>query len=159
SIHKQSDANLFIELGQRIIEAPSLDRVNLMSDKWITHADQLRQLLELGRKNADIRTKWNDQLIPASWDQDALEARQAIIQYQGKWWGFVSGTYRSARTKVKAWYRSPERKNLDYLATVDAILDAQHIQRSIHTHDGLARELFNGYWSGMSTDWESVARL
>ncbi len=158
-LSKQSDVNLFIELGKRIMQAPSLARINLLSDKWVSNGDKLKQLIELGQKNAALRFKWENQLLAAAWEQDVLEARQSIIRFQGKWWGFISSDYRRAKNKIRALYRSPDNKNLDYLGTIDAILEVQQTNKSAMVYEGLARELFDGDWNGMNTDWERAAQV
>lgn len=154
-----ADAALLLKLGRRVLEAPKLDQVNLRSDKWLSAADSLNQLLEAGKQVALIRSTHGDKLIPAAWEQDVLGARQSIVQFQGKWWGFLSGDFRRAKHQIRALFRSPDAKEIDYIGVIDSILDAQHAARVIDAHEGLARELLGSGWNGQLTDWAYLSRL
>jgi hypothetical protein len=103
-IQNTEDADTFIKLVNRVLEAPNLKNVLLNSEKWNLMKTSLEQLNEFGKKYSKIHSEYDDLLIPAAWEQSLLEARQSIVSDKDKWWGIFIGDYRKAKKQVMSLY-------------------------------------------------------
>ncbi|MDB5054917.1 MAG: helicase [Bacilli bacterium] len=157
--HNNEEADIFIKLVNRVMEAPNLKNVLLNSEKWTSMRGSLEQLKEFGIKYSNIHTEYDNLLIPAAWEQNLLGARQSIVSYKDKWWGILLGDYRKAKKQVKSLYSSPKGKQIDYLQVIDSIMEAQHSKKNILERESLAKELFDSYWSGLDSNWIEISKV
>jgi very-short-patch-repair endonuclease/flagellar biosynthesis GTPase FlhF len=157
--HNTEEADTFIKLVNRVLEAPNLKNVLLNSEKWTSMKGNLEQLNEFGIKYSKIHSEYEDLLIPAAWEQNLLEARQSIVSYKDKWWGIFIGDYRKAKKQVMSLYSSPKGKQIDYLQVIDSIMEAQHSKKNILDRESLAKELYNAYWNGMDSNWTEISTI
>jgi very-short-patch-repair endonuclease len=153
------EADTFIKLVNRVLEAPNLKNVQLNSEKWTSMKVNLEQLKEFGFKYSKIHSEYDDLLIPAAWELNLLEIRRSIVSYKDKWWGIFIGDYRKAKKQVMSLYRSPKGKQIDYLQVVDSIMEVQNSKRNILDRESLAKELFDTNWNGMDSNWTEIAAI
>jgi hypothetical protein len=153
------DAELFLELTALALIAPKIDDVNVASAKWLQSKDNLFNLVGSGSSYKSIHIKFDEVLLPAAWEQEVMGVRLSLLSYHDKWWRFFSMDYRTAKSKVKSFLRTPKENQVPDLEIIDAILEAQSCKTTILEYDILAKELFAPYWNGVQTDWNELRIL
>jgi hypothetical protein len=99
-------------------------------------------------------------LLPEAWEQNVLEIRAAYANYGDKWWRFLSGTFRRARQSLTGLSRSGLPEKIDeQKALIDAILEAQRLQKEFARHEPLLARLFTNRLHGPSSSWEDLAEI
>jgi very-short-patch-repair endonuclease/flagellar biosynthesis GTPase FlhF len=155
----RTDAELLINLLNRVLEAPATQNVSLLSEKWVTAKSSLDELVKAGEQYAQLRMKYEELLIPDAWEQDLGEARAIVVAVQDKWWRFFSGSYRRTVHTIKALYREPKGKQIPYLQVIDHLAEARYCKKLIMEHESLAKELLGSSWNGIHSDWERITAL
>ena len=125
-------------------ERPDLRNVDHRHPDWKFRHDEIqetaRELLEF----SEIRSRYESILIPEAWDQNVLSYRRTLMEYGDKWWRFLSGKYRAARTGLYGLCRSDlPSEGSAQLRIVEAILCEQRLSRRIEDSSLLPR-LFPG---------------
>jgi very-short-patch-repair endonuclease/flagellar biosynthesis GTPase FlhF len=157
---RDSDARLLIKLLTRALEAPTATaHATLHSEKWITAKSSLDELTKAGERYSQIRGQYAELLIPDAWEQDLGESRQVLVSTQTKWWRFLSGSYRRTKNKIRALFRDPQGREINYLQIIDILAEARYCKRTISEHESLAKELYSASWEAIHTDWQDIARL
>ncbi|MBW7455986.1 DUF4011 domain-containing protein, partial [Paenibacillus sepulcri] len=151
-----AELSVYIQLLDRTVQAPDLKGVLADSDKWVREAGTLDKLGEAGLAYSRIHEQYDAHLLPEAWEHDWIEERQALVTYQGKWWRFLSGTYRKARNKVLGLCRNLKDTG-SLLPLLDAVIDARHHEVFIGAHETLVRDLFREDWKGAFSNWEKIA--
>ncbi len=164
AIHYPNPSNLeetylFLEMLKRVVESPELKGICIKSEKWIEEKDALEKYLNAGKTNQMLLAKYDEQLIPEAWNQNLLETRQSLIQYQDKWWKWLSGDYRKAKNRTLGLCKNPKDKNLRLLEIVEAIMESSRLRETIRGYSELGRELFTGQWKGEETEWDRLENI
>ncbi|MBV8558610.1 MAG: DUF4011 domain-containing protein [Planctomycetaceae bacterium] len=132
----------------------------LRSAEWLARHDEVRELLEAGAAQAEIRRRHAAILLPEAWDQDPLEARHALNAFGRRWWRSLSGDYRRARLRLASLCRARPPDDLDdQLVLIDAVLQARRLGDVVHRHEPLAARLFGRRWQGARSNWSALASL
>jgi len=153
-----NETSKFFEVLKRALDAPSINEVHLKSELWLKDQDILVKWLEAGIKNKALHNEYDSRLLPEAWDQDLLESRQILIQYQHKWWKFFSSEYRKAKNKVLGLCKNPKENLVSLLEYVEAIMESRRLNAFVTSHD-YAKELFPSRWKGDDTNWDSLGIL
>ena len=140
---KREDLERAIHTAHRVVEAPALLGADHRHTGWATDAERIEEVASSARRYAEIRSKQDAVLIPEAWDQDVLEARQALRAYGDKWWRFLSRPFRDARRRVQALCRGEAPDAVQrQVELLDAILEAKRLRRAIAESSDLVVRLF-----------------
>src|SRR3990167_1151292 len=155
-----ADVDVVCRAARRAAEAPRLEGVQLSTGEWQSRRDVIRELLDAGERMTACRTKHDNQLIDAAWEQDLLEVRQSLLAYGDKWWKIFSGRFRAARAKLQGLAREALPKtNASMLELVDSVLTYQQNKKVYDQHEALGSALFGAQWQRQKTDWAVLERL
>ncbi|MEA1605563.1 DUF3320 domain-containing protein [Pseudomonas spirodelae] len=155
-----ADVDVVCRAARRAAEAPRLEGVQLSTGEWQSRRDVIRELLDAGERMTACRTKHDNQLIDAAWEQDLLEVRQSLLAYGDKWWKIFSGRFRAARARLQGLAREALPKtNASMLELVDSVLTYQQNKKVYDQHEALGSALFGAQWQRQKTDWAVLERL
>ncbi|MDQ4141909.1 MAG: DUF4011 domain-containing protein, partial [Bacteroidota bacterium] len=152
----------FISLLNRLLSSSPYAGIQVKSGNWLPKQTELEQLLSAGKAYNTIRTQFQDRLLPEAWfaTSEALEIRENLMTYGGKWWKFLSGAYRRSKKKLAGLSKTilPDSTN-EQLKLVDAILEANRQQKIITQHQELGQSVFGQQWRAERSDWPHLAEL
>ena len=144
-----SDTERSLHMADKVVEAAELIVVDHRNHAWVTHAPALDDLGKEAVAYADLRSRYASLLIPEAWDADVLDIRQALAAYGGKWWRFLSGSWRGAKARLRGLCRTdPPKGAADTLKLVDGILEARRLRRSLVESRDRVAVLFPGLTLG-----------
>ena len=147
--HGPFEGKRSLYMADNVIQASGLIAADHRNDDWITRAPAVDELSKTALRYVDLRERYEPQLIPEAWDSDVLEIRQALAAYGGKWWRFLSGTWRGAKASLGGLCRTdPPKGALDTLRLVDGIMEAQRLRQSFADSRDLVAALFPGLTLG-----------
>ncbi len=154
------DIDIVGRAASRAAEAPRLDGLQLSTDEWQQRRDSIKVLVQAGQAMRQQRDKWHAQLIDTAWTADVMPIRQAVTNYGGKWWNFLSSDWRTARKEFSGWLARPESTKPELMLTmVDAILDYQKNRKVYSDHATLGQMLFGAQWQQENSDWSVLSRV
>ena len=140
--------------------APPLDRTPLAHPAWTEQAGRIQEVLQAGTAFAELHRQYDATLLPEAWGQPLLAERAALLEYDGKWWNFLSGDYRRARKRLQSLWRGTLHKSAaELVPVIDAIHDANRYAQVITEANTLASPLFGPAWLGLRSDWPALRRL
>ncbi len=150
---KSDDLMRATRTARRAAEAPALLGADHRHPGWDADAERIARVAIAARRYAEIRAGHDRVLMPEAWDQDVLDARQALRAYGAKWWRFLSGPFRDASRRVQGLCRGEAPDTVPkQIQLVDAILEAGRLRRSIAESNDLVARLFPGLTLGDRVD-------
>ena len=142
------------------IEAPDLSDLQLRSQEWEVHREELRVLLAAGSELERLHREFDPVLIPSAWGQDVLEVRQTLVTKGRKLLRLLSGEYRRAKNRLFGLCRTALPSGIDsQIELVDAILEERQQRAILEQHNSLGEGMFGARWKGESSDWASLIQL
>ncbi len=140
---KGDDLKRATRTARRAAEAPALLGADHRHRGWGTDAERIARVANAAGRYAGIRARHDRVLMPESWDQDVLDARQALGAYGAKWWRFLSRPFRDASRRVQGLCRGEAPDTVpQQIQLVDAILEAGRLRRDIAESNDLVAQLF-----------------
>ncbi len=136
-------ARRIIRTTRRALEAPDLAGADHRRPEWTTRSERITELASTSRSFAALRRRHEDVLIPEAWDADVLAERQALRAHGHKWWRFLSGAYRAARSTLVGLCRGDVPGTAgEQLELLDAILESKRLLRKSQDGRDLTSRLF-----------------
>jgi hypothetical protein len=156
----RAEAEALALAAERIREAARWPAADLRREEWRTRAGDLDEMIASGSALTDLHRKYDAALLPEAWDQDLLETRQVLNAYGRRWWRFLSGDYRRARSRLALLCRSALPPGLDdRLALADAVLAVRRHRAVLQRLEPLAATLFSSEWQYERSGWASLSEL
>jgi len=144
--------------ARRVLDAPDVSGIAVAAPGWAASRAGVDALVAAGREYAEIRGRRDAELIPEAWDADVLDARQTLNAWRDRWWRFLSGGYRGAKSTLARLTRKGLPGGIDaQVALADDILAARRLAEAIDQQAALGAELFPGRWQGSRSDWAQLA--
>src|SRR5690606_10383035 len=94
------DIRLLIALFDIVGKAPQLDNVDVLSKKWITEQDDIREFIEPGERLSAIYRQYESVLLPEACEQEVLAIRQCLMSHGRKWYRFLISDYRKSTKQL-----------------------------------------------------------
>jgi very-short-patch-repair endonuclease/DNA polymerase III delta prime subunit len=155
-----TDIQVLHRAATRALNAPHLQGLSLTTDDWQLRRDQIRELIVAGSETSKLKEKRADQLIEQAWHGDVLLTRQVWVTTGRKWWRFMSGAFRQARSKLTGVLKGDLPKNTDdCIAILDDILQFQTMNKTFVDHQQLGQSLFGAQWQNEKSDWQVLDKL
>ena len=150
-----SDAQCLIRMAHLAEGAPDLRGIQLRSRNWDEEIQALGDLLKTGQEHSDLKAKHQETLIPEAWGRDVLVPRAAIVEHGEKWYKFIIGDYRRARTEIRALCRAGQapKEPMALLKLTDAIMTEARLKKEIAEKQSIAEDTFGRQWRGVESDW------
>lgn len=151
------DLSFFVQLAA---VRPDISGIQLRHPAWLQQKEDIKELLETGKRLRQVRQLFDSVLIPEAWDQQVLEIRQNLLAYGDKWYKFVIGDYnRSTRQLAALCKAGAPGDTAGKLACVDAILEARRLEKQLQEQEILAKELFGQRWQKGLTNWDALTTV
>ena len=129
---RRSDVEQALHMADKVLEVSALIETDHRNPVWATRARALRALCKDAFRYADLRARYEAVLIPEAWEAEVLEVRQALAAQGGKWWRFLSGSWRKSMAVLRGLCRGdPPEEMADCLELVDRILEAGRLRRRV----------------------------
>ena len=139
--------------------APDSDGLDLAAPQWESHAGQIHQLLTRGLEWRQMRSEYDQLLLPQAWDTDFQQVRLAL-NTDGRSFlkRLLSSRYKQAKRQVAAVLRGEMPRGIDrQIVLIDAISAEQQLRAEINQTYADAVPALGRLWNGHNTDWETVA--
>lgn len=154
------DVQVICRAAGRVIDAPPLTGIQLVTDDWQRQADPIRQLVAAGQRMTMLHAQYADVLIESAWEADLHLDRQYLVRYGEKWWRVCSAKYRGARARLQGLCTGPLSNDLPAcLMLVDAILEFQHHKGVYDQWADVGAALFGTQWQHHASDWAALSRV
>ena len=147
------EAAVILNCARKLVSAPPLESANVGEQGWLRNADAVKKGISVGREIENTKASQPD-LLPHAWGYEARMLRGPIAAYGGRWWRFLSGSYRGARRELAGLVSGEVPKaGADQLEAVDAILLVQRLDADLSQLRGLLARLFGEDWDATSRNW------
>ena len=97
-----------LNVGKYVLTAPNLEGINVLSDGWRIHWEEICQAIELGEKLKEIKETYSTTLNPDAWKVDLTDTKSVLEEYGLKWWRYLSSNYKKGLNTVLALYSDKE---------------------------------------------------
>ena len=116
----------------RAADAPDLTGIDHRHPAWLDRADSLHGAAHAIGALADLHDDYDRLLTPTAWEAAVEYCRQPVRTWGRRWWRFCSGTYRSARNRLRDLCQEPlPPDGATQLAIIEAILEAQRLGKTV----------------------------
>ena len=151
------DLSFFVQLAS---VRPDITGVQLRHPAWLQQKEDIRELLQIGKRLRQLHQAYDAILIPEAWEQQVLEIRQNLLAYGDKWYKFLKGDYNKTNRQLAALCKTAPPDDLaGKLACVDAILESRRLEKQLQDQDVLAKELFLQRWQKGQSNWEALETI
>jgi len=155
------DALRLARMAHYVEESPNLRGVNLRSRNWEDEIHALDDVLKVGGEHSSLKASHEQTLIPEAWGRDVLVPRAAIVEHGEKWYKFIIGDYRRARTEIRALCRAGQapKEPTEMLKLTEAIMGEARLRKEVEEKAGVAEEVFGRQWRGLDSDWDKLGEV
>lgn len=154
------DIRLLIALFDIAGKAPQLDNVDVLSKKWITEQEDIREFIEAGERLSAIYRQYESVLLPEAWEQEVLAIRQCLMSHGRKWYRFLISDYRKSTKQLAVICRTTLPDDINTrLNYVNAILEVKRLRKSLLEYQDLAEKLFGTTWKREKSDFVTMTRI
>ena len=156
-----SDAKRLMQMARYVEQSPDLRGVNLRSRNWEDEIHALDDVLKVGGEHSALKTGHEQTLIPEAWGRDVLVPRAAIVEHGEKWYKFIIGDYRRARTEIRALCcagKAPKDPT-EMLKLTEAIMGEGRLRKEVEEKAEVAEEVFGRKWRGLDSDWSKLVEV
>jgi len=156
-----SDAKRLMQMSRYVRESPDLRGVNLRSRSWEDEVHALDDVLRVGGEHSTLKKNHEQTLIPEAWGRDVLVPRAAIVEHGEKWYKFLIGDYRRARTEIRSLCcagKSPKDPT-EMLKLTEAIMGEGRLRKEVEGKAEVAEEVFGRKWRGLDSDWAKLVEV
>ncbi|QIZ75612.1 DUF4011 domain-containing protein [Ferrimonas lipolytica] len=158
--HQLSDCHALMAAAKRALKAPDLDGINLSTEQWQLHREEIEQLIGAGKQLAELRVKHQQRFIDAAWQQQLLPLRTVLAAKGSSWFRWFSGDYRAAKNQLAGMLTGPlSGKPSQWLGWIDDLMAYQQAQQQFEQLQALAQRLFGSQWQGQQSDWSTLTKL
>lgn len=149
-----TDIMVLHRAGQRALDAPHLDGIQLSTEAWQARRDEINTLIASGSAMEAIYAKQRTQYIDAIFEADLLPIRSGLAGRADKWWRIFSGEYRRAKQALQGFAKEKlSGTPVDWLNSVDELLSYQKNKRRFAELADTGASLFGAQWQGEHSDW------
>ena len=152
-------AELLAGSADYVSKSPDLGDVDCPNSGWLLHDVEIARVLGAVREYQSVRQKREAALRPESWDCDVQELRQTVTVLGSRWWRFLSGRWREAKSRfAELCIRDEQPDTAAMLELLDSIISASQNAKLIQNAEPVMRPLFRSNWCGLASDWELLGR-
>ena len=155
-----SGVELMLNVADEVVKAPSRAGVKVSAPKWLTREDDVREVLERGRRRADLHERFSKSLRASAWLTDVEREAKDFELLGQKWWRMFKRDYRCARRTLKSLCLAKcPRTYQQRLEMFSVIRESQACERAVERAADVPGNLFGHHWSSFDSDWQALARI
>ncbi len=159
-VRTAAEVRTAVAVGEVLARSPGAPLAVLRSEAWNSPPPRALDVVERGRKLAELRER-----VEARFDADALEQdhaddaafMEAKETSPFRFLNFLSGRHRAVKRRWQG-YRLPAYSGslLDQAGEMRKVDALRRERAALAADDAQARELFGGLWQGERSDWEAL---
>ncbi len=139
--------------AERAEAAPELDGVALKAATWHAETPAVLEAIAALNTRQRIRHARGSQVRPEIWTADLSAIAVAYQDWSGRWYRFLSGAFRSARTTLRGWLsESAPADPAGQLSLIEEVRQAQSADARLKELDGTMNRLFGTQWAGVDSE-------
>ncbi|KNY27460.1 DUF3320 domain-containing protein [Pseudobacteroides cellulosolvens] len=138
-------------------KAPDLSGIDIKNELWLINKMEINKCITAGLFMQKLKGKYGSIIIPHAWGQDVIEVRQTLNVYRGKWWRFLSGKYRKAKSTFAGLCQNGLPQNYsDWISICDGITEYQTNLKIIDGEKDNLKAIFGSLFKGEESSWEDI---
>jgi len=153
-----NDVDIVRAALNRVRTSPDVAGIDVTADAWRNQVAELRDVVKAMRQIGNVRAKFDDTLLSATWQKDLSSVRSRILSHKSSIFRSLSGEYKAARAEAMACLRHEQKQSAgETLAWMGEVIDTQEKIKQLMRQDVLLRNLLDQTWQGEETDWLRTA--
>ncbi|WP_158174841.1 DUF3320 domain-containing protein [Grimontia hollisae] len=158
-VHHFSDATAALKSLRLIAEKPAMTGLNLDDSAWKSKEGQILDFAKQGFDLQQQKTRIDEQFLPAALESDWMQLRGVFTTTGTKWWRFLSGEYR----KAKSTYAGMCRNGLsgdsgDWVNRIDELLDYKSNQSTFADSAQSVIAVIGEHYKKDQTNWSELLK-
>lgn len=156
----RSEVEVICRAARRAMDAPYLEGLAVSSGLWREKQNDIRRLLTAGKFLSQAHARYDGWLLSDAWQRDLLGIRQGYVKFGAKWWRFLSGDFRHAKTELQSLCQQRLPKDVgSTIEMLDTVIESQKHQEQFDSLSELGQSLFGAQWKSDDSDWEVLEQL
>ncbi|GLS19466.1 hypothetical protein GCM10007874_24830 [Labrys miyagiensis] len=158
AVSRIRDLDTLLRIARSTAALPAdADRQLLAQPVWREEGGRLGELVVLGRSYQKMAAAAATLFRQQAWSADLQPVRAEFAARGASWFRFLSGSYRSAKTQLKAVLAIEMPGELtERLALLDGMVAAQDERRRFEALAPLGARAFGSRWAGENSDWDRL---
>jgi len=158
--HNIKETLRLVETAQLAAQSPGLAGIAVHDSRWWQQKQDIFELLQTGKRLAEIHAAFDNILIPEAWGQDVMEIRQNLQAHGSKWYKFLIGSYNKSNKHLAGFCKGAPVKDLGTkMELIDAITEAARLEKTLSCMESLASTLFGSQWQKQRSDWANLGKV
>lgn len=143
-----------------IQDSPTMTKINVEHEGWLTRSEDIESLLLNGEKLAHQLSDNKEGLRKESWNEDLAPLKRALQAWEKKWWRFLSGEYKATKKQIRSLLAIPTRISLSRMKSIILEISShQELKKKYDHNKDLGEVLFALEWHGLESNWEKLTNL
>ncbi|MCJ0803582.1 DUF3320 domain-containing protein [Vibrio vulnificus] len=142
-----------------IADRPELESVDANSSAWESKGDAILEFALQGATLQEQKAELSEFFVDNALDYDWTPIRGSLLTTGHKWWRFLSGDYRRAKSTYAGMckYELTGGAN-EWIEKIDAVLSYRSTQKCFIDSAQLAIEMIGSHYKNDSTDWMALLK-
>ena len=155
----RNDAKRLAATSAKAASAPDLRGMKVRSRAWEDEEVALVELAETGGKYCALHSENDERLIPEAWGRDVVMPRAALMEHGEKWYKFLIGDFRKAKSEIRALCRGGQApsESTELIRICETIMDEKRLGQVIEANVELGGEVYGKQWRGVKSDWDKLS--
>ena len=158
-ITSYADCILVVDSLSLIADRPELESVDVSSSAWDSKGDVILDFALQGVMLQDQKLELTTHFFDNALDYDWMPIRGPFFTAGSKWWRFLSGDYRRAKSTYAAMCKNGLIGGAsEWIKKIDSVLEYRVIQKSFIESAQLAIDTIGSHFKNESTDWKAILK-
>ncbi|WP_139685829.1 DUF3320 domain-containing protein [Vibrio tasmaniensis] len=142
-----------------IADRPELESVDANSSAWESKGDVILDFALQGATLQDQKSELSTHFVDNALDYDWIPIRGSLLTTGQKWWRFLSGDYRQAKSTYTGMCKSGLVGGAsDWIEKIDTVLKYRSTQKHFVESAQLAIDTIGSHFKSESTDWKAILK-
>jgi very-short-patch-repair endonuclease/DNA polymerase III delta prime subunit len=142
-----------------IADRPELESVDSNSSAWESKGDAIFDFALQGATLQDQKAELSEHFVDSALDYDWMSVRGSLLTTGQKWWRFLSGDYRRAKSSYAGMCKNGLVGGAsEWIENIDAALEYRSTQKCFIDSAQLAIDTIGSHFKNESTDWKAMLK-
>ncbi|WP_031792303.1 AAA domain-containing protein, partial [Vibrio parahaemolyticus] len=142
-----------------IADRPELESVDANSSAWESKGDAILEFALQGATLQDQKAELSDYFVDSALDYDWMPVRGSLLTTGHKWWRFLSGDYRRAKSTYAGMCKNGLAGGAsEWIEKIDTVLEYRSTQKRFIDSAQLAIDTIGSHFKNESTDWIAILK-
>ncbi|SMY31658.1 ATP-dependent RecD-like DNA helicase [Photobacterium malacitanum] len=158
-IANYADCIMVVDSLSLIAERPELESVDVSSSAWESKGDVILDFALQGAMLQDQKLELTTHFVDNALDYDWIPIRSPFLTIGSKWWRFLSGDYRRAKSSYAGMCKNGLVGGAsEWIKKIDKVLEYRGIQKNFIDSAQLAIDMIGSHFKNESTDWKAILK-